>query len=122
MNNIQQTSLGRFFSGDHKAWTLTFYDKANNRLNLNNRRIVFTVKQDIEDADDIAILKKVFDISEGIDVYDFVLSLNTEETQSISGVFEYDLRLSFQNQPTEIQFTALRGKFTIDKPVTNNMG
>ncbi len=122
MNNIQQVSLGRFFSGDHKAWTLTFYDKANNRLNLNNRRIVFTVKQDIEDSDDNSVLKKVVDISEGIDVFEFVLSLTTDETKDISGVFEFDLRLSFINQPTEIQFTALRGKFTIDKPITNIMG
>lgn len=122
MSNIQQLSLGRFFSGDHKAWTLTFYDKANNRLNLNNRRIVFTAKQDIDDTDENAILKKVVDISESIDVFEFILSLTTEETKDIVGVFEFDLRLSFQNDPTEIQFTALRGNFTIDKPVTNIMG
>lgn len=121
MNNVQQVNFNRFFSGDHKAWTITFYDKANNTLNLNNRRIVFTLKQDIDDSDDNSVLRKVFDISEPTDVFSFVLSLSTEETKDISGVFEYDLRLSFINQPTEIQFTALRGKLTIDKPITNSM-
>ncbi len=119
MNNVQQTNLGRFFSGDHKAWTMTFHDKVG-KLDLKNRRIVFTVKQDVDDSDDNAIIKKVFDIGTE-ETFEFVLSLSTNETKELFGVFEYDLRISFIGLPTEIQFTALRGKLTIDKPITNTM-
>jgi len=119
MNNIQQVNLGRFFAGDHKAWTMTFHDKVG-KLNLSNRRVVFTLKQDIDDNDSNAVIKKVFDIGTE-ETFEFVLSLSTNETKDLFGVFEYDVRISFIALPTEIQFTALRGKLTIDKPITNSM-
>lgn len=122
MNNMQQISLGRFFAGDHKAWTMTFYDKNNQLLILNNRRIIFSMKQDLDDKDSNAIIRKVLDIPGGeSNITEYVLELTTDETNNLFGVFDFDIRVSFQGNPTEVQFTALRGKMTIDQSVTNSM-
>lgn len=122
MNNIQQVSLGRFFAGDHKAWTLTFFDKNNLPLVLNNRRIIFSMKQDLDDKDTNSVIRKVYDVPDGgSEVYEYVLELLTSETTNLFGVFEFDIRVSFQSNHTEIQFTALRGRMTIDQSVTNSM-
>lgn len=121
MNNIQQVNLKRFFAGDHKAWTMTFYDKIG-QLVLNGRRIVVTIKQDVDDTDENAVIKKVHDISGTEDIKQFVFTLTTDETKNLYGVYEYDIRVSFVNQPTEIQYTAVRGKLTVDKPITRTMG
>ena len=122
MNNIQQVSLGRFFAGDHKAWTMTFFDKNNLPLILNSRRVIFSMKQDLDDNDTNAIIRKVYDFpNSNSNIYEYVLELNTNETNDLFGVFEFDVRVSFQGNASEIQFTALRGKMTIDQSVTNSM-
>lgn len=121
MNNVQIEHF-TFYSGDHKAWTLTFFDKLNNSMNLSNRRIVFTAKQDIDDSDEKAIIKKVLDIPADDPVYSYQLSFSTNETKDLEGRFEYDLRVSFINNPTEIQMTVLRGTLNIVKAVTKVMG
>lgn len=121
MNNVQIENFG-FFAGDHKLWPMYFTDGGNNKMALNNRRFVFTVKQDIDDADDKAIIKKVYDITGDEPVYTFQLNLTTEDTKNLEGRFEYDLRISFISNPTEIQMTVLRGTLNIEKPVTQIMG
>ena len=122
MNGNQKiVALKRFNAGDYKSYTISLEDKNRTKLNLANRRIVFTLKNDIDDADDKAVIKKVYDIT-GDEVLSFQIELTTQETIDLYGTFEYDIRVSFIGVPNEIQFTPLRGQLTIDKPVTRIMG
>jgi hypothetical protein len=79
------------------------------------------MKEDVDNLDSEAAIKKILNISEVGVVTNLVIDFTSAETNTLLGVYEYDLRLSFQNLPTEIQYTALRGKISVDQPVTKSM-
>lgn len=113
-------NLKGFIQGDHKAWTLKFTDKNRQAIDLNGRRIVFTMKRDIDEEDNKADIRKITDIVTP-NTFQFILELNTIDTQDLYGIFKYDIRVSFVNNPLEVQYTPLSGNITINKAVSKGM-
>jgi hypothetical protein len=125
MSKVQLINLDSFYAGDHQSFTMYFTDDNDQVMDLNNRRIVFTAKQDLDDADNYnspSQIRKIIDISEDTPVTELVFDLFTAETRNKNyGQYDYDLKISFLNLPHEIQFTAIRGKFSILQPVSDSM-
>ena len=117
MSNIIINSI---YAGDNKSYTLSFTDKNNFPVELAGRRIILSIKRDIDDPDSEAIIRKVYNTT-GSNLFEFEINLTTEETSLLEGVYEMDIRMSFIGQPLEIQYTPVRAKLTVLKAITNTM-
>ncbi len=101
--------------GDDKFYVLTFTDGNGDPIDITGWTIYFTVKRDLDDTDDEALIKK--DITAHTDPTNGVTKIHlTSDDTDLIGNFYYDIQVK---KSDGIILTVLEGMITFKKDVTH---
>lgn len=100
--------------GDSKSYTLYFKDENNVAIDITGYTVFFTVKLELDDSDDDAVIQKTITVhsspTEGVTV----IELSPTDT-NLTGNYIFDIQI--KNVSAEIQ-TIMEGNISFSKDVT----
>ena len=107
----------KIYRGDTKVYTVYFFDE-DERLDLADFTIRFTVKENKTDTDESAIISVEGVVAEADEEFGIAtISLTKDDTDDLTpGDYYYDIQLS--NNETEVVYTVRYGLFTVIADIT----
>lgn len=114
MNGIANANM-EVKKGDTKPLTLYFTNENKTAIAITGWTIFFTVKKEIDDIDDDAVIKKTITNHTDPENGKSELKLSSSDTNIDSGNYLYDIQI--KNTLGEIR-TILEGIFTVTKDIT----
>jgi len=106
----------RLFRGDDYTISLEFTEGGVAK-DITDWTIYFTLKKNLDDSDDDAVLKK--DVTEHSDPTHgkTEIVLTNSDTDALAGVYDYDIQYKDNSTPAIVK-TVITGKMTVEKDVT----
>ncbi|OSM07661.1 hypothetical protein [Magnetofaba australis] len=117
------SNLAPFYRGDTKSFNLTFRDANGDPIDLSGHELWFTMKREIGDADDAAVLQKriVFLPNAESAAGNGVLILDSSETSAIDpGTYYFDMQKVIPENPPLVT-TLMSGRVSVLPDVTQRV-
>ena len=118
------SNLSAFYRGDTKVFNLSFKDSAGLPINVTGHELWFTMKQEVTDTDEKAILQKkiIFPTNAESEGGSGTLTLDSDETEAIDpGTYFFDLQKVIPENPPVVA-TLMSGKISVLADITRNTG
>ncbi|HAT48864.1 MAG: hypothetical protein HQL07_03900 [Nitrospirae bacterium] len=118
------SNLSAFYRGDTKVWGLSFKDSVGAPIDVTGHELWFTMKREITDLDEDAVLQKKIIFSSGAESENGIgtLTLDSTETGAIDpGNYFFDLQKVIPGSPP-IVATLISGKISVLPDVTRSTG
>jgi hypothetical protein len=108
------TELFECYRRDDHAWRLTFKDSDGDAVDLTGDTIFLTVKEDVSDTDDNALIKK--DVTSHTDAENGItaISLSNSDTDVAAGDYYFDIQRKHDSSIT----TIMSGTFRVKQDIT----
>lgn len=113
MNIIESQTL-QVIRGDDVTLTVVFTDENDELIDITNSVVYFTVKEDLDDTDEEAIIRTSQDTHSAPTVGQTTIELSHELTAVEAGSYYYDLQVIRGDKVSSIIY----GRFEIIKDVT----
>ena len=118
------SNLSAFYRGDTKVFNLSFKDSAGLPINVTGHELWFTMKQEVTDTDEKAILQKkiIFPTNAESEGGSGTLTLDSDETGAIEpGTYFFDLQKVIPENPPVVA-TLMSGKISVLADITRSPG
>lgn len=117
-----KATLSSFFRGDTKQYNLEFKEQNGAPINIVGHELWFTLKSNIDDSDDDAILQKKVVAPDGNNSENGLITimLSSTDTESIApGTYQYDIQKTIPGSPP-IVATIMAGQIAVLADVTRS--
>ena len=118
------SNLSAFYRGDTKVFNLSFKDSAGLPIDVTGHELWFTMKLEVTDTDEKAILQKkiIFPTNAESEGGSGTLTLDSDETGAIEpGTYFFDLQKVIPENPPVVA-TLMSGKISVLADITRSHG